>query len=395
MKLEPTPRLRQCQSLTECTSLRVLSMPILELSAWLFEQIEMNPMISLDIIDPTYYARRRPQKSDRITQTVPFVEERDLFAHLASQLAEKISDPQELSQALTQLDELDDKGFLPSLTPNSPCLSLIQSLDPIGIGARSFQERLLLQLKNKQHYSKTSISILEDHYEDFIHRRFTKLCRKLHCSKERLHHLIHSEIASLSLNPLHAFQKKSIHPWTPDLFIREEEGLFSLEVNHSVLPVIMIDANYTHAAFAPSYFKEKKKEALFLQKIIAHRKATLFKLGKLILSKELDFFLGITNTCKGLAMEEAAEILCVHHSTISRAATKKVVSTPCGIFPLSYFFRNPMALPKTIETEIIRMIKHEGKITPLSAREIACRLRAKGIRVSRRSVSKYKKKLFD
>lgn len=396
------------------TSLEVLAMPLPQLAGWLEERIEQNPLLSLDPIpsqeeekDPISleelsplqeidgYERPIPRDSyrERVTQIPPLVEQRDLFEFLAAQARERFISSMELSSALNLISQIDEKGYLPSSIEDSKLLYILQSFDPPGIAARSVRECLLLQLKRRRKPSPLARTILEDHYEDFLHQRVSKLCRKLGCKEEEFRRIIRCELSTLSLNPAALFQRNETTPWIPDLLILEEGGIYRVEVEQSLLPRICFDPRYNDSSFAKDYVSQKRKEAFFIRNAIKKRSLTLLRLGKLLLKTQYAFLEGLENHLQPLTLEETALALKLHRSTIGRAIAGKVVSTPRGILALEDFFRRAGALSSAVEKKITQLISEENKSDPLSDDAIAKHLQTLGCGCSRRTVAKYRKSL--
>ncbi|MBS3905116.1 MAG: RNA polymerase factor sigma-54 [Simkania sp.] len=425
--MEPyfTIQLRPTLALNLRTALEVLTMPLPQLVHWIEERIEENPLLSLDsrvstqenatesipvnaprseenTLPPSQEFDALPREKipstyrQRVTQTLPLVEKRDLFAYLTFQAREAFCKEKDLSQALELIAEIDEKGLLPSHVEDSVLVSTLQSFDPPGIAARSIQEALLLQLKRKPRATPLAMSILRDHYDDFLHQRIATLCRHLRCSKHTLRKTIRDELSSLSFAPASTFRHNEVIPWIPDLYIIEEEGRMRVEVNEAFLPRISFDARYDKISYEPSmnsYCRTKRMDALLLQKALKKRQITLFRLGSLLLKTQRSFFEGQESHPQPLSIEQTASILKLHRSTIGRAITDKVISTPRGCFSLAMFFRHAKAISSSVETALSQLIQEEDKQHPLSDEAIATHLHQLGYPCSRRTVAKYRNAL--
>ena len=366
-------------------SLEVLIKPLPELSDWLNEKIEENPLLTSDTFSRGFQGSKLPER-DLV------VEQRDLYELLLLQAREAFHGPDQLKKIFDLIHDLDEKGFLPPATKRSKALSTLQTFDPPGIGARSIRECLLLQLKRKKS-SQKSLALIERHYDDLLHGRFKHLCQALNLSHLELRTLIKEELSCLSIAPAIAFKNEPSLPWIPDLTLTKVETEWKVEVNTSLLPKIKVGLSYPtlkQDKELKNYLEEKGKEALFVLRSVKKRNAMLIKLGHLVLKFENDYLEGISEYPQKMLVEEVAPLLKVHPSTLYRAIANKVIATPRGVVSLSAFFRHASALASNVEERIEKLILEEDKNKPLSDACIAKHMNELGIPCSRRTVSKYR-----
>jgi len=370
------------------TSLDVLIKPLPELAEWLEARIEENPLLSSD-------APSRGFQGNKIAETTLVVEQRDLYETLELQAREAFDNPAQLKEAIDLIHNIDEKGFLPSETKDSPIVTALQTFDPPGIAARSVCECLKLQLKRKP-CSKLCIDLLNQHYDDLLRCRFSVICKSLKINKLKLRNLIRNELSRLSLAPALQFKKEDSIPWIPDLILYESEEGWKVRVNTALLPKVKVGLLYkisSEDGETKKYLNWKSKEARYVIASIKKRNATLLKLGKLLLKAQMDYLEGRKEHPEKMTVEDTAEKLGMHRSTIYRAVCNKVVSTPRGILAIASFFRHASAISSAIEDKIQQLISNEDKSHPLSDSSIAKQLQQLGFTCCTRTVAKYRNSL--
>lgn len=406
--LSVTVRLAPLLTPTFTQGLAILQMPIIELSAWLQKQLEENPLVEIlqEVSRPI---------STSVIERSSVVEKRDLsnkkslMEHLASQARLTFSDSTDLEEAHNLLLHLDERGFLPPTIPTSSVLATLQSFDPPGICARSLQESLMLQLKQKGLGNSLAYTIVQEQFENLLYNRFNKILKNLECAPEDLEESIHIDIASLSLNPASQFYHDETLLLVPDLFLTEEGGVWKVDVNLAYLPRIRLHRNYAKRIQrasslltnedkeAQDYLKKCHKEASQLLHLVKRRSTTLLRLGQHILRTQQAFLEGCTQQPQFLNIREVAQELKLHPSTIARTIAHKYVSCSClGIVPLKFFFRRTLTPDRAdlqnIGASIAAIVAKENREEPLSDEQIGAKLRASGISCARRTVSKYRRK---
>ena len=380
-------------SLTQ--SLTILQLPILELSVWLQKQLEENPLVEL-ASESSAPSDTRVIESKGVVEQRDFYKEKNLADHLESQARLFFHDAKELRKALDLLAELDEKGYLPSDTPDSATVNSLQLFDPPGICARSLQESLLLQLKAKGLHHSLGYAMIQEHFEDLLHHRLSKIRKQLGCTYEQLYDALHEEIASLSTNLADRFSFSETLLPIPDLSLQEEDGVWRVEVNRSYLPRVRLCTRLfaqPNDGETANYLRHRYKEAQQLLQAVRKRNATLSRLGHLLLRTQGAFLEGRTNRPNHLTISEAAGELKLHPATIARAVANKYVNCAfCGIVPLKFFFcRSSCSNTFDLGEAIASAIAQENSLQPLSDEQIAKKLRVCGVVCARRTVAKYRK----
>ena len=319
-------------------------------------------------------------------------------------------------------DIIDDLAFTQNIIAKKKdvlsILEKIQDLDPAGVGARSLKECLLIQLKRKNSLKKSvinSIKILENEFEIFSKKKFSKLSEKLSLSQEDLKDAI-EEISRLNPKPGGSITSEfSNNTIVPDFILTIEDGNFIVELNKRNSPELRLSNSYKNILEgykndpkktksqnqAMQFLKQKLDSAKWFIEAIEQRHKTLFQTVNAIVNFQKEYFLtGEEINLKPMILKDIAEIINMDISTISRVANSKYIETPYGIKLLKSYFSEGM---KNIEGEEISTIEikkilkeivdQEDKNKPLSDIELSNKLSDKGYKVARRTVSKYREQL--
>ncbi|MGH2639172.1 MAG: hypothetical protein ACRDF4_07840, partial [Rhabdochlamydiaceae bacterium] len=336
IKTELKTKTKQATILTVALreALSVLEMPLLDLATWLQEQIEQNPALQFDEEEQEEWKQETPNKlhplshgSDEETSWVEQIASppQTLYSHLLQQAREVLSAPDDLKEMEELIGNLDEKGFLAEQTANPTLLKLLQSFDPPGLGAKNLQHSLLLQLERRGEKESLAYRLIQDHYDDFIHKH-----KNLPCTSLELKSTIENSLSHLSLDPAAPFRTLSFPPQIPDIFIESHTSGWVISLNDSLLPKFKLNLSSELTHFEPS--------ARWIEKMISRRTEIIMAIMKIVLETQNDFFLSKTSDLAPLSFKQIAEKLSLHESTISRAVKEKVVSCPRGIYPLRFFF---------------------------------------------------------
>jgi len=319
-------------------------------------------------------------------------------------------------------DIIDDLAFTQNIVATKhdvlSILEKIQDLDPAGVGARSLKECLLIQLKKKNSFKKSvlnSIKILENEFEIFSKKKFSKLSEKLNLSQEELKDAI-DEISRLNPKPGGSITSEfSNNTIVPDFILTIEDGNFIVELNKRNSPELRLSNSYKNILEgykndpkktksqnqAMQFLKQKLDSAKWFIEAIEQRHQTLFQTVNAIVNFQKEYFsTGEEIKLKPMILKDIAEIINMDISTISRVANSKYIETPYGIKLLKSYFSEGMKNKEgeeisTIEIKKIlkEIISEEDKNKPLSDIELSNKLSDKGYKVARRTVSKYREQL--
>ena len=425
--------------------LEVLSLPVTELTAYICSVVERNPLLDLDSdgftvgfedlpLDPrekdewsaSAWDARLPRRSVRQSDGFDLERLRDdcsqtetLACHLHMQLDGMAAT--EVDRVLVDaiIDCLDEDGYfdgsLPALCDEADltleegerALRFVQTLLPRGVGARDLQECLLLQVDNGMPDAHIIRRIISDSLEDLAGNRTTKLMRTYRLSLDELAR-VRKAIVNLNPRPGAAFsQRKDTVYVIPDLIVERRGPSFSVRVTGEIAEKLIRRDEYEHLVAergddeARAWLAQKRAEADMALSNVTQRKRTLFRFGMYLVDVQYGFFCDGRAAMRPLTMQQAADELDVHVSTISRIVQDKHILTPWGVYPLKQFFSTGLpctggggGLSSVVIKERIRaLIDAEDARTPLSDAAVTEQLNQEGIDIKRRTVAKYREAL--
>ncbi|MCA1055404.1 RNA polymerase factor sigma-54 [Rossellomorea aquimaris] len=416
MKLQMTQQLSQ--------AITILQYSTMELNAFLTSKALENPLIQLEdpIMDIPHrgesYSYKTKEKKD-FTEFVSASKE-TLVDHLFLQLDMKSLSSEDLRIMKELLYSLDENGYLHieeeefikranvQKSRLYDYIDRLQELEPAGVGARSLQECILLQLWRKRD-SGLAITIVEDHFNDFAMKKWKGIAKQLNVGLKEIQ-LASDLIQQCNPRPGAEYTNGECHYIVPELIVKI---IGPEEVKVSLFDGTTIKVNYNEEyqdflehhpdEEVKRYLREKEQEFQWLLQSLQQRKQTMLKVGKLIVKKQKSFFLKGPAFIQPLTLKEVAQEAGLHESTISRAVKGKYMQTPYGIFEMKYFFSAAIksvhseadgaASSTSIKNEIQRLVEEEDKKKPLSDQKIVNMLIDKGYDVSRRTIAKYRDQL--
>jgi len=340
---------------------------------------------------------------------------------LARQLGFLEADPKIRALADYLIYNLDDNGFLKptlydlvrdyagdvTIDDAEEALGLVQRLDPAGVAARSLKECLLLQLTPDTPLRDVLHTLIANHLDDIGQNRLPmiekKTCYSIDLIKEAIEGLSH-----LNPRPGARFTPNNSQYVLPDLIVEPtEHGEYEVRLVDDYTPQLAISRNYQLMLkdkqadpTTREYIQKKIQSARWLIESIEQRRNTLLKVAKAIIEHQKDFLDKGPESIEPLKMQQIADRVHVHVTTVSRAVDDKWVQTPRGIFPLKKFFGGGTTTTDgeevawdTIKQKLLEIIGKEDKQNPLSDEEIVDELGKSGLPVARRTVTKYRKAL--
>ncbi|MBR6001365.1 MAG: RNA polymerase factor sigma-54 [Bacteroidales bacterium] len=293
-------------------------------------------------------------------------------------------------------------------------LSVVQEFEPSGVGARNLRECLILQLEDKKRTPavENALRILKDSFEDFSGRHFRQLMAKYHLSEDEMKDVLR-EIQRLNPHPggqVEDSYEDRAQQIVPDFNLDYEGGEFILTMPRFSIPELRISHKYSEILETSRYSDkpEQKEAATFVkQKIdsakwfieaLRQRQNTLESTMKAIVEYQKAYFAdGDESSLRPMVLKDIAEMTGFDISTISRVVNSKYVETHFGIFPLKYFFSEGLensdgeeVSTREIKKELKALVDAEDKHSPLTDDELVEALSAKGYKVARRTVAKYR-----
>jgi len=284
-------------------------------------------------------------------------------------------------------------------------LTLVQKLDPLGVGARDLRECLLLQLIPGMPYCEQLQTLISVHLEDLEHNRLPVIARRTGYSIETIQQAL-EELRKLNPKPGAEFGEAPVPPVIPDVFVEPAEGgRYQVRLEDARIPTLYISSYYRKLITSGQaneetreYIKRKVNSAQWLIDSIQQRRSTLTRVAQAIVDHQTEFLDKGPEAIEPLKMQQIADKVGVHVTTVSRAVDDKWIQTPRGIFPLKRFFcggtirddGEEMAWD-AVRLKLQEIIDNEDKQHPLSDEQLVKELAAHGITVARRTVTKYRK----
>ncbi|MBA4603886.1 RNA polymerase factor sigma-54 [Thermoactinomyces mirandus] len=429
MKMVMTPELRQ--------AIQILQYSATDLQKYIEEQMEENPVLSLSEPDReqqelerwAQYIRDLPRErnwtgignhdADHQSFELYLAEGGTLADELESQLYEFDLTALQRKVCLYLIHNLDERGYL-DLDSSEVCkrlliteemfadsLKIIQSMEPSGVGARSLEECVELQLRKSEPVNETAILVARNYLHDVADAKWRKIADTLQIEVREVLAAV-EEIKTCNPKPGLQFNSAPPNYVYPDVHVEKIDGEYVVLLNERDTPALTVNRHYQQllkqkeqlGEEVARYLKNWIQSALWLVKGIEQRRDTIYRVAQAIVSRQRDFFERGVDHLKPLTLKQIAEEVNLHESTVSRATQHKYMQTPNGLFPFRFFFPSGLQTEMginlaqgTVQKKIQQMIDQENKKNPLSDQKIADRLREEGIRISRRTVAKYRDEL--
>jgi RNA polymerase sigma-54 factor len=342
-----------------------------------------------------------------------------LQQHLQQQLDLSMVDPKVREAAQAILGNLDERGFLDlpakdlgirlGIKPAylNAALRLVQTFDPAGLGAANITESLLLQLERKGGTETIEYKVVRDHLEDLARKRHPQIAKALGTSIERITEAA-SRIGRLTPNPGGDFNPSGNPYIQPDVIIeRDEDGSLSARLTGENLPDLRINDFYKDMlgkdgvnAKARQFLRDQIRDGRSLIRSISLRQETILAIAHKLIAHQADFFNKGPRHLRPLTMNEIADELGMHATTVSRAVAGKYLQTPQGLMEMRSFFatgyqtRDGEEVSNTgVREAIQQLVAAENPAKPLSDEALMKALAKQGIKVARRTVAKYREQL--
>ncbi len=298
-------------------------------------------------------------------------------------------------------------------------LVILQKFDPPGVGARTLQECLLIQIKRKEEKGRNPIMelakmVITECMEDFSKRHFEKIAVKLDVNLEYLKEAVHF-ITKLNPKPASSEEDAKTETIIPDFIVEESYGQFDISLNHGNQPDLRISRGFIetlteydklsskngHAREAVQFVKQKIDGARWFIDAVKQRQNTLLNTMTVIVDIQNEFFrTGDSSKIRPMKLKDVAEKLQMDISTVSRVASSKYVQTDYGIFLLKYFFSEGITnedgeevTTKEVKRILQNAINSEDKNNPMNDDQLTELLKTKGYTMARRTVAKYREQL--
>ncbi len=428
-KLIMTPELRQ--------AIAVLQLPVTELRDFIEQELLENPCLEAELGDEPEGMEGRPETRklldylgssngsgvspeddeengfEAFTATIPTLQE-----HLTAQLLLAGLDPSDRQIGEFLIGSLDDHGYLTITTAEAAeklgvpeervlrVLEVIQSFDPPGVGARSLRECLQLQWATVDD-GNPLVPVLIDRYLDALGEgRITRIAEELGVTPAEVQAAA-DLIRTLDPKPGRRFGTANETRYVvPDVVVERVGNDYVVLTNDGPVPKLQVSRLYRDLlggemeSDARKYVEQKIHAAMWLIRAIEQRRMTLYKVVEAIVRFQRDFLDRGVRYLHPLTLREVAEVVGVHESTVSRATAGKYVQTPRGTFELKFFFtsgvdggRGQGVAAESVKKMMADLIAKENPSEPLSDQMLANLLNQQGVRISRRTVAKYREEM--
>ncbi|MDD4171622.1 MAG: RNA polymerase factor sigma-54 [Syntrophomonas sp.] len=442
-KLVMTPELR--------LAIAILQMSTMELEQYTQRELEENPLLEVKEADDSgQELSEREKETETESESVNGSEEwmeyfndRDigftksqgeaksfdnflterpsLYEHLQFQLNLACKNQADIVVGQYIIGNIDPHGYLcaeleevaaqtgADLDTVNKVLTIVQSFHPHGVGATNLKDCLLIQLHYYGKQNTLAEVIISNHLDDLAAGKVVKIAQVLGTTVQRVQEAC-DLIRTLDPKPgLQYSPMDEVKYIIPDAIVEKIEGKYVVILNDSASPRLVVNKLYENmmrkqGVFSPEarkYLEDKMGSAIWLIRSIEQRRRTLDKVIRCIVDIQEDFFDRGIKYLKPLNLKQVAEIVDVHESTVSRATAKKYIQTPQGLFELKYFFGSGVegqdggdrVSAKSIKRMLEEIIADENTSHPLSDQTIAEILQVKGIKISRRTVAKYRQEI--
>ncbi len=365
-----------------------------------------------------------PDYVPTISKEVPSLEatlksETSLAEHLLWQLSLTVHDELEKQIGTYLIGNIDDDGYLQCQTEEvamvfggeeeqiSVVLEVIQSFDPPGVGARDLQESLLIQLHHLELDDSLAWKIVQQYLSQLDERYFQKIAKSFGVT-------INDVIAAVGLirtldpKPGSRFNSPRVEYIVPDVVVVKVDDDYQVILNEDGMPSLRINALYQNVlrqndgmqSDTREYLEEKFRSAIWLMKSVEQRRQTLLRVTKSLCKFQREFLDKGLAYLKPLVLKDVADDIGMHESTVSRVTTNKYVYTPQGVFELKFFFHSGLesldgdAMSSVSVKDIIRRaVAAEDARKPLTDQQLMMILEAKGVKIARRTIAKYRQEL--
>lgn len=412
-KQSQTQKLAMTQKLQQ--SIQILQYNTEDLIDYIDNKALENPL--LEVMEPSYssnYSKPRKSSGKEMNYLSQIPDNTiSLFEHLIDQVHLNYRDTYLRQLVLYLVEYIDLNGFLKisleeaaektggSAIQLLDALTLIQQLDPAGVGARNLQECLMLQTERDNSAPHLAYVVLEEMFKELVDRKWEKIAKNFDISLSDVQEIF-DYIQNLTPTPGAIYGATEGLFIIPDLTVKIDDQELKVLSNRKSIPEIKFQQNYfermekSQDPEVLKYLKDKQQDYEWLKKTVQQRGDTIYRVGKAIVSHQKDFFLDKDRPLKPLTLKDISEELEIHESTVSRAVNGKYLETVFGVFELKSFFSKKIGENSNESSAndakhlLQQLVEQEDKAKPLSDQKLTELMKDKGIAISRRTVAKYR-----
>ncbi|MEK9500179.1 RNA polymerase factor sigma-54 [Gaopeijia maritima] len=323
---------------------------------------------------------------------------------IALDRAREIEDEEERAEELAELETLFADY---TVEEAEEILIEIQRLDPPGVGARSLQESILIQMRQAGEVDTLAFRVVEGHFQDLVNHKWSDIARALDASPREVQEAADT-LSRFDPKPGLGISSDPEHYVIPDLVVEKIDGEYMVFVNDTNLPRLRISRAYREVARDRNKFTGENKEfisaklnsANWMIQAIEQRRQTMLKVMNFIVDRQREFFEKGVQYLRPLTLREVAEHIDMHESTVSRVTNEKFVQTPRGVYSLKFFFSSGLSTDsgedisaRGVKDKIRNLVDDEDEKKPLTDAAIVRLLKDDGVQIARRTVAKYRDQL--
>ena len=384
-----------------------------------FDEIDYDAYFQ-DYIEYGYNPRGMGEEHEEFPIENTLTRPPNLSDHLTWQLSMSDASPRTKEIAQFIIGNIDEDGYLRASNDEimtsggytaeevELAVAAVQSLDPIGAGARDLRECLLLQLRFLEIDAPLVEVIIRDHWEEFMQRKFAPLAKTLGIDMKTLEGIVEL-IKHLDPKPGRKYSNERAIYVEPDVHVHKVGDEYVIVLNEDGMPKLRINSGYRSMLNSMdsksdgetvNYIKDKIRSAVWLIKSLDQRQRTIYKVAESIVKHQREFLEKGIDYLRPLVLRDVADDIQMHESTVSRVVSNKYVHTPRGLFLMKYFFHSGIDSDTgedisslTVKKKIQGFIENEDPRKPLSDSKIMKILNDEGINIARRTVAKYRDEL--
>ena len=384
-----------------------------------FEEIDYDAYFQ-DYIEYGYNPRGMGEEHDEFPIENTLTRPPNLTDHLTWQLSMSDASPIVKEIGAFIIGNIDEDGYLRAsneeiaasgnfeMADVEKAVLAIQSLDPIGVGARDLRECLLLQLQFLEIDVPYVEEIVRDHWDEFMQRKFVQISKALGIDMKTLEGIV-EVIKHLDPKPGRKYSNERAIYVEPDVYVQKVGDEYVIVLNEDGMPKLRINGSYRamlnsmdskQDGETVNYIKDKIRSAVWLIKSLDQRQRTIYKVAESIVKHQREFLERGIDFLRPLVLRDVADDIQMHESTVSRVVSNKYMHTPRGLFLMKYFFHSGIDSDTgedisslTVKKKIQSYIEAEDPRKPLSDSKIMKILNDEGINIARRTVAKYRDEL--
>src|SRR5437763_8878670 len=384
-----------------------------------FEEIDSEAYFQ-DYLEYGYNPRGMGEEHEEFPIENTLTRPPNLTDHLTWQLSMSDASPRTKEIGGFIIGNIDEDGYLRATAEEvmasgsyeredvERAIQAIQSLDPIGVGARDLRECLLLQLDFLEVDNPLVEAIVRDHWDMFMQRHFVQIAKALAIDMKTLEGVVEI-IKHLDPKPGRKYSNERAIYVEPDVYIQKVGDEYIIVLNEDGMPKLRINGSYRNMLNSMdsksdgetvNYIKDKIRSAVWLIKSLDQRQRTIYKVAEPIVKHQREFLEKGIDYLRPLVLRDVADDIQMHESTVSRVVSNKYMHAPGGLVLLRYFFHSGIDSDTgedisslTVKKKIQSYIEAEDPRKPLSDSKIMKILNDEGINIARRTVAKYRDEL--